>query len=319
MAATYERNVYALTLQLADWTDPLVIQLTPEADRALIAYEERLEPQLRAKGGRLGHIDKWAGKLVGATARIAGLLHLATHIDGGHHEPISEATLRAATEIADYFTAHALTVFDLMGADTSLARARVLLTALEHNGWESITRRDLFAKLSRSEFPTVAELEPALALLEEHGYLRTDTPPRTGKRGRPCGPSVRHPPQRPGAQGVSPRWSCTPWTPPHKPQNPQKPAGAPSDQRRRPSSVTAAESLGSPAEISARSWRRLAPRATTHFCGDSNGFCGAYRQDPNAAGQAIDPRIYADSAVSAAPRRPVAQRPAPWRNSGRTA
>ncbi len=188
VAAAYERNVYALTLRLADWTDPLVIQLTPEADRALIAYEERLEPQLRAKGGRLGHIDKWAGKLVGATARIAGLLHLATHIDGGHHEPITEATLRAAIEIADYFTAHALTVFDLMGADTSLARARVLLTALEHNGWESITRRDLFAKLSRSEFPTVAELEPALALLEEHGYLRTDTPPRTGKRGRPPAP-----------------------------------------------------------------------------------------------------------------------------------
>ncbi|MFJ6784625.1 DUF3987 domain-containing protein [Streptomyces yangpuensis] len=188
VAATYERNVYALTLRLADWTDPLVIQLTPEADRALIAYEERLEPQLRAKGGRLGHIDKWAGKLVGATARIAGLLHLATHIDGGHHESISEATLRAAIEIADYFTAHALTVFDLMGADTSLARARVLLTALEHNGRESITRRDLFAKLSRSEFPTVAELEPALALLEEHGYLRTDTPPRTGKRGRPPAP-----------------------------------------------------------------------------------------------------------------------------------
>ncbi|MGW2586279.1 DUF3987 domain-containing protein [Streptomyces virginiae] len=188
VAATYERNVYALTLRLADWTDPLVIQLTPEADRALIAYEERLEPQLRAKGGRLGHIDKWAGKLIGATARIAGLLHLAAHVDGGNNEPITEATLRAAIEIADYFTAHALTVFDLMGADTSLARARVLLTTLEHNGWESITRRDLFAKLSRSEFPTVAELEPALALLEEHGYLRTDTPPRTGKRGRPPAP-----------------------------------------------------------------------------------------------------------------------------------
>lgn len=188
VAATYERNVYALTLRLADWTDPLVIQLTSEADRALIAYEERLEPQLRAKGGRLGHIDKWAGKLIGATARIAGLLHLAAHVDGGNNEPITEATLRSAIEIADYFTAHALTVFDLMGADTSLARARALLTALEHNGWQSITRRDLFAKLSRSEFPTVAELEPALALLEEHGYLRTDTPPRTGKRGRPPAP-----------------------------------------------------------------------------------------------------------------------------------
>ncbi|MEV6679591.1 DUF3987 domain-containing protein [Streptomyces erythrochromogenes] len=199
VAATYERNVYALTLRLADWTDPLVIQLTPEADQALIAYEQGIEPQLRAKGGRLGHIGKWAGKLIGATARIAGLLHLAAHVDGGNNEPVTEATMRAAIEIADYFTAHALTVFDLMGADATQARARTLLDVLTANGWETVSRRDLFAKLSRAEFPTVADLEPAAALLEEHGYLRSDTPPRTGKRGRPPAPRyLVHPHLREG-------------------------------------------------------------------------------------------------------------------------
>ncbi|MFD5408589.1 DUF3987 domain-containing protein [Streptomyces nojiriensis] len=188
VAATYERSVFALTLRLADRADPLVIQLTQEADRALIAYEEHLEPQLRAKGGRLGHIDKWAGKLIGATARIAGLLHLAVHVDGGNNEPITEATMRAAIQVADYFTAHALSVFDLMGADATQTRARTLLDVLAANRWGSVSRRDLFAKLSRAEFPTVAELERAAALLEEHGYLRSDTPPRTGKRGRPPAP-----------------------------------------------------------------------------------------------------------------------------------
>ncbi|MGW6537428.1 DUF3987 domain-containing protein [Streptomyces sp. NPDC055051] len=188
VGATYERNVFALTLKLADWTDPLVVQVGPEADAALKAYSERLEPQLRTKGGRLGHIGKWAGKLVGAAARIAGLLHLAEHIDGGTNTPISATTMGAAIELADYFAAHALTVFDLMGADTTLARARSLLSVLEDNGWESVSRRDLFAKLSRSEFPTIAELEPAAAVLEEHGYLRSETPPRTGKRGRPPAP-----------------------------------------------------------------------------------------------------------------------------------
>jgi hypothetical protein len=199
VGATYERNVFALTLKLAGWTDPLVVQVGPEADAALKAYGERLEPQLRTKGGRLGHIGKWAGKLVGAAARIAGLLHLAEHIDGGTNAPISAATMGAAIELADYFTAHALTVFDLMGADATLARARSLLSVLEDNGWESVSRRDLFAKLSRSEFPTIAELEPVAAVLEEHGYLRSETPPRTGKRGRPPAPrylihpSVREP------------------------------------------------------------------------------------------------------------------------------
>ncbi|MER7622753.1 DUF3987 domain-containing protein [Streptomyces sp. NPDC126503] len=199
VGATYERNVFALTLKLADWTDPLVVQVGPEADAALKAYGEHLEPQLRTKGGRLGHIGKWAGKLVGAAARIAGLLHLAERIDGGTNTPISATTMGAAIELADYFAAHALTVFDLMGADATLARARSLLSVLEDNGWESVSRRDLFAKLSRSEFPTIAELEAAAAVLEEHGYLRSETPPRTGKRGRPPAPrylihpSVREP------------------------------------------------------------------------------------------------------------------------------
>ncbi|WP_149180849.1 DUF3987 domain-containing protein [Streptomyces sp. TRM49041] len=188
VAAAYERNVYALTLRLADWTDPLVVQVGAEAHAMLKAYEQRVEPQLRAKGGRLGHIGKWAGKLIGSAVRIAGLIHLAEHIDGGNNTPISEATMRAAIELADYFAAHALTVFDLMGADAALARARSLLSVLEDNGWQSVSRRDLFAKLSRSEFPTIADLEPVVAVLEEHGYIRSETPPRTGKRGRPPAP-----------------------------------------------------------------------------------------------------------------------------------
>ncbi|WP_323748910.1 DUF3987 domain-containing protein [Streptomyces sp. PR69] len=188
VAERYERTVTTLTLTLAEWTDPAVLRLTPEAEDALSDYDQRIEPQLRARGGRLGHITKWASKLVGATARIAGLLHLAQHLETAYTRPITADTMNAAIALGDYFTTHALTVFDLMGADATLARARTLLSVLEDNRWESVTRRDLFAKLSRTEFPTVADLEPVIALLEEHGYLRTETPPRTGKRGRPPAP-----------------------------------------------------------------------------------------------------------------------------------
>ncbi|WP_323179561.1 DUF3987 domain-containing protein [Streptomyces sp. NBC_01016] len=194
VAEAYERTVTGLTLSLAEWTDPAILRLTPEADAVLGEYNERVEPQLRARGGRLGHVTEWASKLVGATARIAGLLHLGEHLETGYTKPIAADTMSAAVELGDYFAAHALTVFDLMGADATLARARSLLTVLQDNGWESVTRRDLFAKVSRSEFPTVADLEPTVALLEEHGYLRSETPPRTGKRGRPPAPRyVIHP------------------------------------------------------------------------------------------------------------------------------
>ncbi|MEV7594397.1 DUF3987 domain-containing protein [Streptomyces sp. NPDC089922] len=66
----YESNDLALTLWLAEWTDPAVIQLSPEADNALITYQQRVEPQLAARGGALGHIANWAGKLAGAVARL---------------------------------------------------------------------------------------------------------------------------------------------------------------------------------------------------------------------------------------------------------
>lgn len=58
--ATYRRNVIGLTMGLADWTDPAVIQLSPEADAALLSFQDRVEPKLAARGGSLGHIADWA-------------------------------------------------------------------------------------------------------------------------------------------------------------------------------------------------------------------------------------------------------------------
>ncbi|EMF50604.1 hypothetical protein SBD_8168 [Streptomyces bottropensis ATCC 25435] len=123
-AATYTARVIDLTLSLAEWTDPAVIQLSPEADAALITYQKRIEPQLKARDGTLGHISNWAGKLAGATARMAALLHLAEHLGEGYAHPVPEATMRAAIELGEYYTAHALAVFDVMGADPVLGRAR---------------------------------------------------------------------------------------------------------------------------------------------------------------------------------------------------
>ncbi|WP_356948874.1 DUF3987 domain-containing protein [Streptomyces cacaoi] len=195
----YERNISSLTLSLARTDDETVLDLTPAAGDVLVAYENRIEPQLRAKGGKLGHIAKWAGKLVGTTARLAGLLHLAGHLEDGYGRPIEAETVEAAVALGDYFAEHALAVFDLMGADAAKSRAQTVLDVLGTNGWDVVSRRDLFAKLSRSEFPTVADLEPAVALLEDHGYLKSHTPPRNGKRGRPPAPRyLVHPHVREG-------------------------------------------------------------------------------------------------------------------------
>ncbi|WP_406050681.1 YfjI family protein [Streptomyces virginiae] len=188
IAAVYASNVLALTLWLAEWTDPAVIQLSPEADKALITYQQRVEPQLAARGGALGHIANWAGKLAGAVARMAALLHLAEHLEGGHTKPVTGATMRAAITLGEYFTAHALGVFDVMGADPTVGRARSVLELLRTQKWSEVSKRDLMVKLSRAEFPTVTDLDPALNFLEEHGYIRAQLTLRTGGRGRPPSP-----------------------------------------------------------------------------------------------------------------------------------
>lgn len=188
VAALYERNVIALTLALADWTDPAVLQLTPEADKVVQGFQDRMEPKLAARGGSLGHISDWASKLHGAAVRIAGLLHLAQHLDPAHSQPVTADTMRAAVTLADYFAAHALAVFDRMGANEAAERARSVLDVLKAQHWAEVSKRDVFAKLSRSEFPTVTELDTALALLEDHGYVRAQAVLRNSGRGRPPSP-----------------------------------------------------------------------------------------------------------------------------------
>jgi replicative DNA helicase len=114
---TYDANVKALVSSLHEWTDPAVLVLTPDAAKLLLDFEADLEPRLHPDTGDLGHVADWASKLVGATVRIAGLLHLAGDLREGWGRPISADTAICAIQLADYFTTHALAVFDWMGLD----------------------------------------------------------------------------------------------------------------------------------------------------------------------------------------------------------
>jgi hypothetical protein len=125
--------------------------------------------------------------------RIAGLLHLATHIRDGWGKPIDLATVNAAAEIGDYFAAHALAAFDDMGSDPATRDARHILAWLQRTHTHTINKRDLLRAV-RGTIPSTAALDPALALLELHGYIRAaETPPRAST-GRPPSPTYHvHP------------------------------------------------------------------------------------------------------------------------------
>ncbi|MER5649054.1 YfjI family protein [Streptosporangium sp. NPDC002524] len=192
--ATYSANVRTLTTTLAEWTDPAVLVLTPEAGEIVLQMERELEPRLAEHTGDLAGIVDWASKLVGAVVRIAGLLHLAGDITTGWSKPINADTMRNAVRLGGYFTAHALATFDAMGADPQVSDARVILEWLRRTKPMEFTRRELFSGISRSRFRKVGDLDVPLELVEQHGYIRRKPEPeRTGPGRRPSPTYEVHP------------------------------------------------------------------------------------------------------------------------------
>ena len=180
-----ELQTLAASLITPDSNDPTVLTLDTQAGGLLLDLERNLEPRLAADRGDLAHLAGWAAKLAGATCRLAALLHLAEHLRDGWARPIGADALAAAVRLADYLIDHARAVFDLMGADPRTDDARWLLEWITRTNRTQFSRRDAHRAAPRGRFATATDLEPALRLLEEHGYLRrVDPEPSQDPRGR---------------------------------------------------------------------------------------------------------------------------------------
>ena len=146
-----------------------MLTLDPQAGELLLGFERDLEPRLAADSGDLAHLAGWAAKLAGATCRLAALLHLASHLRDGWAQPINADTFAGAVRLAGYLVEHARAVFDLMGADPRVDDARWLLDWISRTNQTQFSRRDAHQAAPRGRFRKATDLEPALALLEEHG------------------------------------------------------------------------------------------------------------------------------------------------------
>ncbi|HEV7149031.1 MAG TPA: DUF3987 domain-containing protein [Pedococcus sp.] len=186
--AAYRAAIKTLALTLADWRDPAVLRLSPQAGQMLDVLATELEPQL-GPAGQLSHIADWGSKLVGAVARIAALVHLAESPAEGWRLPVEAASMAKAIRLGDYFKSQALYAFDEMRVDPAVADAEYLLGVLRGLNADKVSRRDLHAASSRSRFATTKDLQEPLRLLEEHGYLHPLPVPPTKGRGRPPSPT----------------------------------------------------------------------------------------------------------------------------------
>ncbi len=151
---------------------PHVLRLSPETEALSDEFAAWLEPQM-APHGSLDFIADWAAKLHGAVARVAGLLHVAENYSNPSvwNIPISTETFKAAIRFGKYLIPHAKAAFGEMGSDGRINDAKYVLRWIEKNDKKPFTKRDAHNAM-QGRFKRVEDLEPALKILHECGYIR---------------------------------------------------------------------------------------------------------------------------------------------------
>ena len=168
---------------------PEVITLSPEASKLLTDFAEEIEPKLKTD---YAEISDWAGKLVGNTLRIAGLLcrvgvyRAPEFLSENEHLEVSGGTMADAIRLGRYYLSHSIAVHDAIPQSSMYRQAEKILQMIRERRLEEFTRRD--AMRFCQTFKRVDEIQPVLDFLEDMGYIASvDTKPSCGK-GRPSLP-----------------------------------------------------------------------------------------------------------------------------------
>jgi replicative DNA helicase len=177
-------NTANTSLKNDSGSSPVLLEYSAAAQAAQIAFERWLEPQL-GQGGNLEPIVDWAAKLAGTVVRLTGLLHLASE---AADTLVAEATVAAAISIARYAIPHAHAAYATIGADPSVEAAKHLVAWIDRSGRSTFSRRDAFEG-TKGRFKKVADLDPALELLADQGYIRPREPEERAGPGRKPSPS----------------------------------------------------------------------------------------------------------------------------------
>ena len=171
---------------MLDWPEGdslYLVRIGKDALPAYVAFRKAIERRMRP-GEDLEPVSGWASKLKGTTARVAAILHAIEHAHGRPWETeINGETMERALSIVAVIIPHSLEVFGLAHANAKVSGAQTLWAWIERGRMGRVNLREAFNAL-RSRFPTMKELNTALAVLEERGYVR-EIVPQKGKRGRP--------------------------------------------------------------------------------------------------------------------------------------
>ncbi len=162
---------------------PHTLRLSKVAQHVLIDFERKLEPRLIDD---LAPLADWSNKLSGALVRIAGLFHLAEHATSQSPrvpDEISDETMERALLLGDYFLGHARIAYQILGGGRA-REAKRILDLIKKKEIQSFLKRECWQAL-RGHLKKAKDLDAPLALLQEHGFIRSADQERGNRPGRP--------------------------------------------------------------------------------------------------------------------------------------
>ena len=87
---------------------------------------------------------------------------------------MSAETVVKAVGIAECISGHAEAAYQMMGGDKGQADAKYLWRRIQRTEQDEMSKRDLF-NTCKGKFKTVENMEPALNVLVDMGYIRVET------------------------------------------------------------------------------------------------------------------------------------------------
>lgn len=196
------RYAYSFLVQrLASITEERQLSLDAEATQVFLAWNDEIEAMLR-DGGDLEAIRDWGSKLAGATLRIAGILHCVEDYD---LPQISRRTIDAAITIARYLIPHAeVALLHMAATGGTNADAVYVLNWIERHKRNEFTKSEAQHDCKR-RFQRSTDIDPALRILEESGYIRQVPSKPVRGRGRPGSPQYQVNPLALERKALTPR------------------------------------------------------------------------------------------------------------------
>lgn len=170
-----------LRMLLGGELDPVVLEITPEAEAVWIRFHDHVERQNTPNGDMAG-IGDFASKVAEHAARLAAVI--AVTMDPDTRE-IGEEAMRHGVALADYFLGEALRMALARRTDPKLVKAELMLKWMQAKNEPEI-RLSVILTHGPRPLRTKAAADEAIQTLLNHGWIVETSPkPRKFRMARP--------------------------------------------------------------------------------------------------------------------------------------